>query len=232
MKRFLFLCTASLFCCCSVEASNPTPLLAFSEVLLEIDTSIGTMTICRPNLEEMQRTAPIAKTIFLEAFSTTYTEYHCQSGSIEPIEKWLRLRPGLSLQSWLSLVFDEEYEEYLKGSKAFIYLCDSEGTLVGWLSHSPVSEKGEMYLSQCSLEAGSRNHKVATTAFEKTFKGNCLKQLFPDVKEVKLIARKINTIAHRLYTKAGFVMDETIDPAVYGDSYDDRYIGFRLLLEQ
>lgn len=99
------------------------------------------------------------------------------------------------------------------------------------LSHSPVSEKGEVYLSQCSLEAGSRNHKVASTAFGKVLRENSIRQLFPEVKEVKLIARKINTIAHSLYTKAGFTMDETIDPAVYGDSYDDRYIGFRLFLE-
>ena len=221
------MCIASLLCCFNVEASNSS-----SEVLVEINTPIGAMAIYRPNLEEMQRTAPSAKAIFLEAFSTTYTEYHHRSGSLEPIADWLRLRPGLTLQSWLSNVFDEEYEEYLMGKKAFLYLCDSEGTLVGWLSHSPISEKGEMYLSQCSLEAGSRNHKVATAAFEKAFNENYIKQLFPDVKEVKLIARKINTIAHRLYTKAGFSRDETIDPAVYGDSYDDRYIGFRLLLEQ
>ncbi len=232
MKNFLFAYTASLLCYCGAEASNSTPLLDLSEALVEVNTSIGTMTIYRPSLEEMQRTAPIAKAIFLEAFSTTYTEYHRQSGSIEPIEKWLRLRPGLTLQSWLGLVFDEEYEEYLAGSKAFIYLCDSEGTLIGWLSHGPVSEKGEVYFSQCSLEAGSRNRKVATAAFEKAFKEDYIRQLFPDVKEVKLIARKINTIAHHLYTKAGFIVDETIDPAVYGDSYDDRYIGFRLLIEQ
>jgi ribosomal protein S18 acetylase RimI-like enzyme len=225
---FLPLWTASLLCGFSVEASQALSSLAFSEVLQEINTSLGIMTICRPNLEEVQRTASTAKSIFIEAFSTTYTEYHRQSGSTELIEKWLRLRPEMTLHSWLSAVFDDEYEEYLTGRKAFVYLCDSEGALIGWLSHSPVSEKGELYLSQCSLEAGSRNHKVATAAFQKAFKGNYIKQLFPDVKQIKLIARKINTIAYSLYTKAGFIVDETIDPAVYGDSYDDRYVGFRL----
>jgi ribosomal protein S18 acetylase RimI-like enzyme len=189
------------------------------------------MIIYRPDMEEMQRTALIAKAIFIEAFSTTYTEYHRQSGSVNSIEHWLRLRPGLTLEGWLSNVFDEEYEEYLAGSKVFLFLRSSEGTLIGWASHTPVSEKGEVYLSQCSLEAGSRNHKVATLTFEKVFKKGFIKQLFPDVKQVKLIVRKVNTIAQQLYTKAGFIMDETIDPAVYGDSYDDRYIGFRLLIE-
>ena len=207
------------------------PSLPFSEVLLEMDTSLGKMIVYRPTPEEMEKAAPTAKAIFIEAFSTTYTEYHRRSESVESVESWLRLSPGLTLQSWLALVFDEEYEEYLRGGKQFIYLCNSEGVLVGWLSHSPVSEKGELYLSQCSLEASSRNHQVASAAFAKALQQDFIKQLFPDVKEIKLIARRINQIAHRLYTKAGFTVDETIDPAVYGDSYDDRYVGFRLILE-
>jgi ribosomal protein S18 acetylase RimI-like enzyme len=228
--RFLPLWTVSLLGWLSVEASSFPSSLGFSEVLLEVNTSLGVMTICRPSLEEVQRTAFHAKSIFIEAISTKYTEYHRQSGAIERIEMWLRLRPGLTLHSWLNAVFDDEYAEYLTGRKSFLYLCNSEGVLIGWLSHSPVSEKGELYLSQCSLEADSRNHKVATAVLEKAFKGNYIKQLFPEVKEVKLITRKINTIARRLYTKVGFVMDETIDPAVYGSSYDDRYVGFRCVL--
>jgi len=217
-----------LFCCFSLSAGDFNSSLSFSEELLELDTSLGKMILYRPNLEEMERTAPIAKAIFVEAFSTTYTQCHHQSGAKETIESWLRLRPGLTLQSWLSLVFDEEYEEYLNGSKGFIYLCNSKGALVGWLSHSPVSKTGDLYLSQCSLEAASRNHRVATAAFNKVLEENFIKLLFPDVKEIKLIARKINKIAHCLYTKAGFTVDETIDPTVYDDAYDDRYIGFRL----
>ena len=232
MRSFFPLCTACLFLFFSVETSSCYASYAPSEILLEIDTSLGKMRVYRPSFEEMQETAPIAKAIFVEAFSTTYTEYHRQSGSIEPVEQWLRLREGLTLESWLSNVFDEEYNEYLSGDKAFLYLCESDGSLVGWLSHSPMSKKGEVYLSQCSLEAGSRNQKVATVSFAKALKENAIKQLFPEVKEIKLIARKINTIAHHLYVKAGFIVDETIDPSVYGDSYDDRYIGFRLPLDQ
>jgi ribosomal protein S18 acetylase RimI-like enzyme len=232
MRNLFPICIASLFCCFNVDAFSSMPAMPFSDDPIEINTSLGTMTIFRPSLEEIVRTAPMAKAIFLEAFSTTYTEYHRRSGSLEPIENWLCLRPGLSLQSWLGSVFDEEYEEYLTGNKGFLYLCDSQGALIGWLSHSPVSERGEVYLSQCSLEAGSRNHGVATMAFEKALQENSIKQLFPNVSQIKLIARKINTIAYRLYTKSGFVVDETIDPAIYGDTYDDRYIGFRLDLEQ
>ena len=230
MKNIFFLCATSLLCASSIKASHSTSTPTFSESLLEIDTSIGQITVYQPEFEEMQRTAPLAKAIFIEAFSTSYTEYHRLSGSMDPIEKWLRLREGLTLESWLDGVFDEEYKEYLAGGKVFLYLCDSQGSLIGWLSHSPVSEKGELYLSQCSLESGCRNQKVATSAFEKVFKGNVIKELFPEAKEVKLITRKINKIAQHLYTKAGFIMDEMIDPVVYGDSYDERYVGFRLPL--
>jgi ribosomal protein S18 acetylase RimI-like enzyme len=230
VKPFFSLFAAYLIYCFSFEASNCYASYAPTEALLKINTVFGEMTVYRPNFEELYQTAPTAKAIFIEAFSTTYTEYHRQSSSKDPIERWLRLRDGLTLQSWLSDVFDQEYDEYLAGDKAFLYLCNSSGVLIGWLSHSPVSENGELYLSQCSLEAGSRNHKVASHAFAKVFKEGCINQLFPEVKEVKLIARKINTIAHHLYSNAGFMIDETIDPGIYGDSYDDRYVGFRLVL--
>lgn len=229
MKNLLFLCTASF--CLSVQAADPSSSLISSEVLLEVSTPIGSMTARRPSPEELERTASVAKAIFVEAFATTYTQYHQESGSLESIEKWLRLKEGLTLQSWLVLCFDEEYKEYLVGKKGFLYLCDSKGLLIGWLSHGLVSETGEMYLSQCSLEGSSRHHRVATAAFKKAFEENYIKQLFPDAKEIRLITRKINTIARHLYIKAGFIMDETIDPSVYGDSYDDRYVGFRLSLE-
>ena len=228
MKKLFFIWIVSLICFFVVK---PLSLIAFSDVLFEINTSIGLMSVCRPNQEEMSKTASFAKKIFVEAFTTTYTDYYRRSGAQEPIEKWLRLGSGLTLQSWLEQVFDDEYEEYVAGSKCFLYLCDSEGILVGWLSHSPISEKGEIYLSQCSLEAGSRNHGVATAAFDKVFKKKFIKQIFPEVKEIKLITRKINKIAYHLYTKIGFVVDETIDPVIYGDSYDDRYIGFRLTIQ-
>ncbi len=202
-----------------------------SKIQLEINTPIGAMTIYPPTLAEIQKTASIAKSIFIEAFTTNYTDYYRQSGVQVPIEQWLKLKPHLTLQSWLNLVFDEEYKECLAGTKAMIYLCNNDGILIGWLSHSPMSEKGEMYLSQCSLASDFRNHRVATTAFEKVFQENYVKKLFPDIKEVKLIVRKINTIAAHLYIKSGFTMDETIDPSIYGESYDDRYVGFRRQIE-
>lgn len=190
------------------------------------------MTVYRPDPEEMQNTTAAAKIIFLEAFSNTYRIYHQQSGSIESIENWLDLQSELTLEKWLCNVFDEEYEEYLEGKKEFIFLRNFHGDLLGWLTHSPVSEKGEVYLSQCSLEANSRNQKVTTTIFSNALKESCIKKIFPGVKVIKLITRKINTIAVHLYTKAGFIMDETIDPSVYGACYNDRYIGFRLVLDE
>lgn len=209
MRFFITLLIASFLCC------------------FHVSTFAGEVAFYRPNPKEMQQSVGDAKLIFIEAFSTTYTQYHLQSGNSDPIEKWLRLKPGQTLQSWLSRVFDEEYEEYLAGTKNFIYLSDSNGQLIGFLSHSPVSEKGEVYLSLLALAASHRNQKIAT----QLLKADTMKQLFPSAKEFKVITRKINAIAQRLYTHAGFIMDETIDPAVYGDSYDDRYIGFRLTLE-
>lgn len=232
MKNLFLAClVASLFCCYQAKAVDTFSPSAFSEVRFGAETPIGTLVVYRPSSEEIERRAPSAKEIFVEAFSTTYLDYHLQSGSTDPVEKWLRLKEGLTLESWLSLVFDDEYEEYLAGSKGFLFLCDENGVLLGWLSHSPVSETGELYLSQCSLEAGSRNRRVTGTLFEKALQGSGIKQLFPGVKQVKLITRKVNTVARHLYLKAGFTLDEAIDPSVYGDSYDDRYVGLRLSLD-
>lgn len=198
------------------------------DILLEVKTSNGMCFAYRPDTEEVKKTAPVAKAIFREAFSTTYTDYHRKSGSAEPIEKWLRLREGLTLEQWLNNTFEAEYEEYNLGKKSFIYLCDSNNNLLGWLSHSPLSVIGDLYLSQCSLEASSRNQKIATTSFSEVFTNGRIKKMFPGVSEVKLITRKINAIACQLYDKAGFKRDETIDPSIYGESYDDRYVGYRL----
>lgn len=197
-------------------------------ILLEVETPIGKFIAYRPNLEDMQRTSRAAKNIFVEAFSSTYREYHQNSKAALPIEKWLRLKEGLTLETWLSNTFDGEYEEYLKGAKEFIFLCTKEGQLVGWLSHSMLSKDGELYLSQCSLEHASRNQKVASTVFHEVFKDHHIKNIFPGITEIKLITRKINTIARSLYIKARFHEDEQLDPRVYGESYDDRYIGYRL----
>lgn len=230
MNCFFTLCSTTLF------GSAPAVLQgsvssSFAEMLCEIQTPAGKAIVYRPSSEEVRKTASVAKAIFTEAFSTTYTEYHRLSGSQEPIHQWLRLKPGLTLQSWLSLVFDEEYEESLAGGKQFLYLCDTQGALIGWLTHTPVSEAGEVYLSQCSLEADHRNLGIASAVFNKAFREKLVTQMFPNVKEIKLIVRKINAIAQHLYLKSGFTMDESIDPAVYGDSYDDRYVGFRWSLD-
>ena len=205
--------------------------LSASAILFEVETPIGNCYAYRPVLEEVQGTAPLAKAIFIEAFSTTYREYYHRSGSDVSIEEWLRLRKGLTLESWLSATFDEEYEESLSGKKIFLYLRDCEKNLIGWMSHTPVSENGDVYLSQSSLEANSRNLKVATTIFAEFIKDGQIKELFPGAKELKLIVRKINKIARNLYDKAGFTKDENIDPRIYGDSYDERYVGYRLCLE-
>ncbi len=197
-------------------------------MLLEIPTPIGNLTAYRPNLEEMQKYAPIAKRLFQEAFSITYREYHRMSHSAETIEKWLHLKEDFTLDSWLSNTFDEEYEDYVMGTKKFVFLRDSQGTLIAWLSHSLVSKEGSVYLSQCSLEAGLHRRGIASSAFAEVLKQDLIKEVFPEVKEITLITRKINLAARHLYIKAGFTMDETLDPNIYGSSYDDRYVGYRL----
>jgi ribosomal protein S18 acetylase RimI-like enzyme len=200
--------------------------------LLEVTTPLGILTVRRPSMEEMVRTATEAKSIFMESFSTNYTEYYRQSGSTDSIERWLRLKPGLNFCTWLSAVFDEEYNDCSSGKKSFLYLCGPNGKLIGWISHTPVSEKGEVYFSTLTLEAAVRCHRVATAAIAEGLKINTFRQLFPGAKEIRIITRKINVIAQRLYLKAGFTQDEAIDPSVYGECYDDRYIGFRLALDQ
>lgn len=199
----------------------------FAEPLLDLPTPIGTISISRPEVDEMMLHAPRAKAIFVEAFASTYREYHQNSQSTESIEKWLRLKNGHTIESWLSQVFDDEYQEYIYGTKQFIFIRNNE-KLIGWFSYSPLSENGEIYLSQCSLEASYRDQKVASTAFARAFKDKLVLNLFPGVKEIKLITRKINARAKKLYLSVGFIMDETIDPSIYGESYDDRYVGFRL----
>jgi ribosomal protein S18 acetylase RimI-like enzyme len=228
MKYFFRLVLPLAICFLNlIQGTEPTP----KQTLLEIHSPIGTLIAYRPDLEELQKTSDRAKAIFLEAFSTTYTEYYRNSGSSEPIEKWLRLKDSFTLQSWLSATFDEEYEEYLAGLKSFVYLCNEQGKLIAWLSHSPVSETGDLYLSQCSLSADFHNKKVASTVFATIFQDDNIQKIFPEVKAIKLITRKINIIAQRLYTKVGFIMDETIDPSIYGESYDNRYVGYRLMLK-
>ncbi len=186
------------------------------------------LSIVRPDKDTVYKTKDLAKSIFVEAFRTTYTGYHQKSESKLSIEAWLRLKEGYTITSWLEATFDGEFEEFEKGEKDFIHLNDESGTLIGWLSHGKVSEIGDVYLSQCSLEAQSRNQRVASTAFQEVLQNKELIQtVLPGAKEFKLIARKINEYADKLYTQAGFTKDETIDPKVYGESYDDRYVGYR-----
>lgn len=187
--------------------------------------------ILRPDDERVRATADRAKQAFVEAFETNYTRFYNESKSEVSIEQWLRLKSGVTVREWLSETFDEEYQEYKAGAKGFIYLCDCQDNLVGWLSHGQVDEKGDLYLSQCSIEAEWRNQKVSTTAFSQVLNNNQLSTLFPEVKEVKLIVRKVNTLAQQLYSRAGFTRDETINPENYGASYDDRYVGYRLPLK-
>lgn len=184
-----------------------------------------TFSIQRPDRERIKVTAEVAKRIFVQAFEKSYTRYYDEAQPGVSIEEWLRIKSDL--RGWLGSIFDEEYQECQNGTKGFIHLCDSRNNLVGWLSHSQVDEKGDLYLSQCSLEADWSNKKVSTTAFAEVLNGNHLVTMFPRVKEVKLIVRKINKVAQQLYTRAGFTCDETIRPEDYGSSYDDRYIGFR-----
>lgn len=193
-----------------------------------IKTIHTSFTICIPDEKMVQTTAFVAREIFVEAFSTTYSEYHRISGSTETLEAWLGLKEGLTVEHWLQNTFDWETEAFQKGEKRFIYLVDSDAKLVGWLSHDPPTPEGDLYLSQCALSADWRNQRVASTAFYKMVSEGHLKTLFPGVKAVKLIARKINAVARQLYTHAGFTLDEAIDPHVYGESYSDRYVGYRL----
>lgn len=203
---------------------------SFNNVVLEVQTPEGRLFAYRPDKEEVQRTVSIAKAIFIEAFTTTYQTYHQQSGSNKTIEEWLRLREGLTLESWLSMTFTGEYEEYMQGLKGLFYLSNEDGRLLGWLSYNWNPEKGELYLSQGALQADMRNKFIATSCFSELFHSGNLESIFPGIKDIKLITRKINTAARRLFTKCGFRLDEVIDPSVYGDSYDDRYIGYSLTI--
>jgi D-alanyl-D-alanine dipeptidase len=184
------------------------------------------LTICRPDRAAVERTREIAKKIFVEAFATTYRGYHEKSLSNEPIERWLRLKEGLSLEQWLNLTYEGEYVEYQEGKKGFVYLINPDGDLMGWLSHDPVSKEGDVYLSQCALKKELHGRGIAQAAFPFTLEH--IHTMFPGIKSVKLIARKVNERADVLYTRAGFIKDEKIDPKMYGDVYDDRYVGYRM----
>lgn len=202
-------------------------------VSIELKTvTFDRLIIQRPDQATLDKTMNVAKTIFIEAFTTTYTGYHKASGSQESIESWLKLSEGLSINQWLSNVFASELEECKLGEKKFIHLLDSKGELLGWISHSPVSPQGDLYLSQCCLSSKWRNKRLATTVFSEVINKGRLSELFPEAKEVKLITRKINEAAKHLYTGAGFIMDETINPETYGESYNDRYVGFRLSIKK
>lgn len=199
-------------------------------VLLTLKTAKGKFVVVRPDREAVEKTKKIAKEIFIEAFTTTYTGYHKESGDAGSIEVWLGKKEGYTINQWLSDTFDEEYEEYLEGKKFFVHLYDEKEELSGWLSHGPISETGEMYLSQCSLEAESRGQRVASDAFKEALQKETYEKLFPGVKVVKLIAREINKIAEKLYLNAGFTKDVTIDPKIYGEGYGPLYVGYRKTL--
>ena len=192
-----------------------------------VNGSQRTFTIERPSEEEVNRTAGVAKEIFVNAFTKKYREYHTAAKTEQSIEEWLRLKTGVVFKDWLETTFDEELQEYRDGKKGMIYLTDEQGRLVAWLSHSAVDEKGDVYLSQCSLEAESQDKKIASTAFAEVINTNNILTLFPGAKKLKLIARKVNTSADHLYIKAGFKRNDTITPSDYGASYDDRYVGYQ-----
>lgn len=199
-----------------------------THIVLTVNTQVGELAVCRPEKGEIAKIKDVAKSIFLEAFSTTYRGYHQASQSSETIENWLRIKEGISFEDWLNKTFDDEYADYENGKKQFIHLYKDKN-LIGWLSHSPVSETGEIYLSQCSLEASFRGQRVAKTIFQEVLQEqSTLNTILPGVKVIKLIARKINVRAESLYMGVGFTQDLTIDPSQYGESYDERYVGYRL----
>ncbi len=195
---------------------------------LKIETHLGQLIAYRPTREDVDKTREVAKGIFQEAVATTYSIYHQKSQSTDPIETWLKLKEGYTLSNWLNDTFDEEYTDYLKDKKEFIYLKASDGHLMGWLSHGPISEKGDVYLSQGCLEAATRGQKIASAVFTTVI--NYSEILFPGANELRLIARKINEVAYNLYTRAGFTVDESMNPEIFGGQYDHRYRAFRLPL--
>jgi len=197
--------------------------------VFEVQTKTTTIAICKPARDVLEKTREVAKAIFMEAFTTTYTQYHRNSGSIEPIETWLGL-VDIKFHDWLNSTFDEEYQEALVGTKEFVYLCGADRSLIGWFSHSPVSKTGEVYLSQGSIEAASRNQKIAQTSFAEAINKNFFAKLFPGAKEIKVIAREVNAAADHLYTAVGFTKDNKIDPSIYGKQYNNRYVGYRMTL--
>lgn len=185
-------------------------------------------SILRPDDATMRATVEVAKQIFVKAFTISYTRYYEEAKPGVSIEEWLKLKTDF--KTWLSNTFDEEFQEYEQGKKGFIYLNDSQNNLVGWLSHSPVDEKGDVYLSQGSLNVEWSNQKVASTALAEMLNQRNISTIFPEAHELKLIVRRTNEVAKRIYTAAEFTCDETIKPEVYGSSYSNLYIGFRRLV--
>ncbi len=191
----------------------------------------GDVAFYRPDQVTIEKTREIAREIFIEAFETTYTGYYVESGTTLPIEEWLRLKGGLKMREWLNLTFDEEYNECLSGEKGIIYLKTEADPLIAWVSHSRLSATGELYLSQCCISERWRRKGIPSSIFFDLIKTpHIIHQMFPGIKEAKLITRKINIAANRLYMKAGLIRDETLDPSVYGDAYDDQYVGYRLII--
>lgn len=66
--------------------------------------------------------------------------------------------------------------------------------------------------------------------FTEIFKDNQTEKPFPGIRELKLIVRKVNKIARHLYERTGFIADETLNPKIYGNSYNERYMGYHLTL--
>ena len=116
------------------------------------DQRTATCIIKRPTAEEVEKTTEFARSIFVNAFTKKYTEYHANAKTTKSIEEWLVLKEGVKFPDWLNATFDEELKEYWAEKKGMIYLTDGQDRLIAWLSHSAVDEKGDVYLSQCSLE--------------------------------------------------------------------------------
>lgn len=188
-----------------------------------------TVSISRPDKEGLRAVSEIAKNIFIEAIGTTYTQYYQESKSIFSIEKWLQLKEGISFKAWIESVYEGEYNDFLEGKKIFLFLHNANEELIGWATHSPISKNGDLYVSQCCLKSEWRNRKVASQLVSTLLKQkDTISLVFPKMSIIKLITRRINEAANRLYTNSGFTRDEKMDPSIYGDDYDDRYVGFRL----
>ena len=79
--------------------------------IFSVTHETGKLYVYRPDKETVEKTKAKAKEIFVEAFSTTYTDYFTNSDAKGTIEEWLRLKEGSTIKGWLEDTFDEEYEE-------------------------------------------------------------------------------------------------------------------------